>query len=233
MKTRLILLFVTLSFVCFSQENTNNNKFKQLDTDLPTPNSYRSPSGAPGHEYWQQRADYKMNIEIVDSSQVLKGKETITYYNNSPDALTYLWLQMDQNVRAKDSHSYDIRESELDDKMSSNQINRLSPSFEGGFNLTSVVDKEGKPLKYIVNKTMMRIELPQALKTGETFTFKIGWWYNINNTRQVGGRSGYEHFEEDNNNVYVIAQFFPENVQVQRCLWLAKQTISRQGRIYT
>ncbi|NNE13387.1 MAG: M1 family metallopeptidase [Saprospiraceae bacterium] len=206
----LLIIFLSLSVVGLAaQENTNQNKFRQLDNELPTPNTYRSASGAPGHEYWQQRADYDMKITIDDENQKLMGSEKITYYNESPNDLTYMWLQLDQNVRAKDSHSYDIRSSGLSDRMSSGQLNRLTPSFEGGFNLESVTDQNGKALKYTVNKTMMRIELPSTLKPKSSFTFNIKWWYNINNTREIGGRSGYEHFAEDDNNVYVIAQYFP------------------------
>jgi len=196
--------------ICLTaQENTNQNKFKQIEEMLPTPNTYRTASGAPGHEYWQQKADYKMKITIDDENQKLYGDETITYHNESPDQLKYLWIQMDQNVRSKDSHSHDIRSSSISEKMSSGQLDRIDPSFEGGFNIQSIKDKDGKDLKYTVNKTMLRIDLPQVLKPGNNYTFSIMWWYNINNTREIGGRSGYEHFEADSNNVYVIAQYFP------------------------
>jgi len=196
--------------ICLTaQENSNQNKFKQIEEMLPTPNTYRTASGAPGHEYWQQRADYKMKITINDENQKLYGDETITYHNESPDQLKYLWIQMDQNVRSKDSHSHDIRSSSISEKMSSGQLDRIDPSFEGGFNIQSIKNKDGTDLKYTVNKTMLRIDLPQVLKPGNNYTFSIKWWYNINNTREIGGRSGYEHFEADSNNVYVIAQYFP------------------------
>ena len=221
------LLLITFTSVS-AQENINNNKFRQLDNDLPTPNSYRTASGAPGHEYWQQRADYDMKITIDDTETKLYGEETITYHNQSPDDLSYLWLQLDQNVRAKDSHSYDIRSSQLSDKMSTGQIDRMTPDFEGGFNVESVTDQNGKALKYIVNKTMMRIDLPSTLKSKEKYTFKVKWWYNINNTREIGGRSGYEHFDEDDNNVYVIAQYFPRMCMYNDIYgWQNKQFLGR------
>ncbi|NND16933.1 MAG: M1 family metallopeptidase, partial [Eudoraea sp.] len=190
-------------------ENTNTNKFKQLREELPTPNSYRTASGAPGHEYWQQQADYKIHMTLDDENTKMYGEETITYINNSPDALNYLWLQLDQNVRAKDSNSHAISTSEANDRISIGQIKRLNPDFDGGFKITEVSDANGKDLKYTINKTMMRVDLPMELKPGNSFVFNVKWWYNINNTREIGGRSGYEHFEEDGNNVYCIAQFFP------------------------
>jgi len=222
----LLLIFAMSSLV--AQENINNNKFRQLDNDLPTPNSYRSASGAPGHEYWQQRADYDMKIRIDDENQKLFGEETITYHNESPDDLTYLWLQLDQNVRAKDSHTHDIRTSSMRDRMSTGQIDNMTPDFEGGFNIEKVTDNSGKGLKYTINKTMMRIDIPTTLKSKGSYTFKIKWWYNINNTREIGGRSGYEHFEEDDNNVYVIAQYFPRMCMYNDIYgWQNKQFLGR------
>ena len=203
----LLICLLTLSITTLISQDTN--KFRQLGQQLPTPNSYRAASGAPGHEYWQQRADYKMDITIDDENQKLYGEETITYHNESPDDLKYLWVQMDQNVRAKDSHSHDVATNSVRDQMSLRQIDRMAPSFEGGFNVDYVKSSDNANLKYTINATMMRIDLPQVLKSGGKYTFKIKWWYNINNTREIGGRSGYEHFEEDDDNVYVIAQYFP------------------------
>ena len=203
----LLICLLTLSITSLFSQDTN--KFRQLGQELPTPNSYRSASGAPGHEYWQQRADYKMDITIDDENQKLYGEETITYHNESPDELKYLWVQMDQNVRAKDSHSHDVSTNSVNDEMSLRQLERMAPDFEGGFNVDYVKSSDDSNLKYTVNATMMRIELPEALKSGKKYTFKIKWWYNINNTREIGGRSGYEHFAEDDNNVYVIAQYYP------------------------
>jgi len=224
----LTILLLLLSSFCYGQvDNYNQNKFKQLHEELPTPNVYRSASGAPGHEYWQQKADYNIKVEIDDAKQRLTGAETITYYNNSPNALSYLWVQLDQNVRAKDSHSHDIRGSEIKDRMSTIALDRLEPSFDGGFKITAVKNSAGKALKYTINKTMMRIDLPMALKPGAQTSFSIDWWYNINNTKKVGGRSGYEPFD-DGHNVYVIAQFFP-----RMCLyndvygWQNKQFLGR------
>jgi sRNA-binding protein len=202
-----LLLMVTVW--ASAQENTNQNAFRQLNQDLPTPNSYRTASGAPGHEYWQQKADYKMEIRLDDDNQRIYGNETITYHNNSKDQLNYLWLQLDQNVRAKDSDSYKIRQSNLNERTSTRQLSRLSPEFEGGFNIDHVRGANGDDMTYVINKTMMRINLPTPLMPGQNVEFSIKYWYNINDRMKIGGRSGFEYFEEDDNYLYTIAQFFP------------------------
>jgi len=190
---------------------TNTNKFRQLGQELPTPNVYRTASGAPGHEYWQQKADYDMKIHLDDANQRIDGEETITYTNNSPDELRYVWLQLDQNMRALDSDSYKISQSEISDRMSFDDVMKLEPTFDGGFKIESVTSG-GAPLDYTINQTMMRIELPQPLKPGGKFTFSVEWWYNINDRMKIGGRSGYEHFPEEDNYIYTIAQFYPRMV---------------------
>jgi hypothetical protein len=188
------------------------DKFKQLGPELATPNTYRTASGAPGHEYWQQQADYNMKIRLDDEKQRVYGDETVTYKNNSPDVLYYIWLQLDQNLFDKESDTWKVEQARIDDKMSMNDLVDLEPWFDGGFKLDYVQDASGKALKYTVNKTMMRIDLPQPLKPGSTFSFKIKWWYNINDRMRLGGRSGYEYFEEDKNYLYTIAQFYPRMV---------------------
>lgn len=203
-------LTLFISSIATAQEDFDfKDKFKQLEQLLPTPNTYRTASGAPGSEYWQQKVDYVMNVEINEDKHTLTGSEKITYHNNSPDVLEYLWLQLDQNVRAKHSDSYKIRESSLKERSSVSRLKGMIPSFEGGFNITQVTDNQGNNLNYTINKTMMRIDLPQPVAPGKSVSFNIDWWYNINNRMKVGGRSGYELFEEENNALYTIAQFFP------------------------
>ncbi len=209
MKIFSFILLLILPGLIWAQSNTNQDPFRQLKTDLPTPNSYRTASGAPGHEYYQQQADYIISMELKEDINQLHGKETVTYHNNSPDQLSYLWLQLDQNMRSKESDTYKISTFSVPERVSTNMLSRMENQFDGGFNITKVADENGKPLSYHVVKTMMRIDLPTPIKSGETYTFKIDWWYNINNHRKDGGRSGYEHFEKDGNNAYVIAQFFP------------------------
>jgi hypothetical protein len=206
-------LFLSLSLiivVCLpGQIDLQKDKFRQLKEELATPNVYRTASGAPGHEYWQQKADYVMEIKLDDENQRVYGSETITYYNQSPDPLSYLWLQLDQNVRALDSNSPLAQPSNIDDRKSFRELGRLHREFNGGFKLEYVNDKNGKPLAYTVNKTMLRIDLADALLPGETFDLSIKWWYNINDRKKIGGRSGLEYFEDDDNYLYTIAQFFP------------------------
>ena len=209
--------------------NINDNKFRQLGpADLPTPNVYRNAAGAPGHMYWQNEADYDMKIRLDDENQRVYGEEVITYHNNSPDALDYLWVQLDQNMRAKDSETYATRTSKLDDKMSSRALSSINPTFDGGFKLDYVKYGDGKPAAYKVNNTMMRVDLPTALKPGESTELQIKWWYNINNRMEIGGRSGYEYFEEDDNYLYTIAQFFPRMaVYSDEDGWQNKQFLGR------
>lgn len=202
------LVMMIASVAIAQQPNTNQNKFRQLKQELATPNVYRTASGAPGHEYWQQKADYVMDIELDDEKQRIYGEETITYYNNSPDPLKYIWVQLDQNMRAKDSDTYKISTSKLSDRVTSGTLERLEPTFDGGFKLDYVKDANGKDLPHTINKTMMRVDLPMVLKPGESYAFKIKWWYNINDGLK-GGRSGYEFFPEDENYMYSIAQFYP------------------------
>ena len=199
-----LLLLVVIS------TNAQSDKFSQLYDLLPTPNVYRTAAGAPGHQYYQQKADYKMKISIDDKTQKLTGSETITYTNYSPDQLEYLWVQLDQNVREQGSDRSLIQSKAIaESKMSFNDIKRLHNSFDGGFKVEKVYNTDGSDLGFALNKTMMRINLDKPLKSGESFSFSIDWWYNINNRSEIGGRSGYEYFEEEDNYIYTIAQFFP------------------------
>lgn len=185
------------------------SKFRQLQQDLPTPNVYRTASGAPGHQYYQQKADYVMDIELDDEQQRIYGSSTITYTNNSPDALRYLWLQMDQNMRAKDSDTQKTATQNMKEKMTPSDLKRLEWDFDGGFKMEYVKDATGNDLPYTVVNTMMRVDLPTELKPGGKVSIKVKWWYNINDRMKIGGRSGYEYFPEDGNYLYTIAQFFP------------------------
>ncbi len=207
------LLLAALVFAClmgYGQDDKKwKGKFEQLQSELPTPTEYRSASGAPGVKYWQQKADYVINAELNDENQSLTGAETITYYNNSPDVLKYLWLQLDQNILAKNNATTASLSTRMTDTLNTMQLYRRSVEFDGGHKIKSVKDASGNALNYSVNLTMMRIELPQPLKTGEKFTFSIEWSYNIGNRQIDGQRSGWEYFPEDKNYIYTIAQWFP------------------------
>ncbi len=189
----------------------NQSKFKQMYEEFATPNMYRSASGTPGPNYYQQQADYKMDIELDDKNARIYGEETITYHNNAPEALEFLWLQLDQNVRAKDSKSPLRNGNGLKDAYVPDAFSRefMGGKFDGGFKIAFVKDANGNPLPYTINQTMMRVDLASPLKSGEKFSFDIKWWYNIPNHTIDRARSGYEYFEKDGNRSYVIAQFFP------------------------
>ncbi|MCG8407897.1 MAG: M1 family metallopeptidase, partial [Phycisphaerales bacterium] len=196
-----------------AQEKKHEGKFEQLGTQLPTPNTYRTGSGAPGRDYWQQKADYVIDVELDDQTQTINGSETITYTNNSPDVLTYLWVQLDQNVRAKDSNSPKIRSSRIyRDSIPAKAFQSYTigeTGYEGGYNIKAVKDQNNKALPHLINKTMMRVELPQAMNTGDQFTFSIDWSYKIYDRMMEDGRGGYEYFPEDGNYSYSCAQWFP------------------------
>ena len=214
---KLSVLFITISMSAQQQPTSdkqterNPDKFKQMYDLLATPNMYRTASGAPGPEYYQQQADYKMDIELDDKNTKIYGKETITYTNNAKEALDYLWVQLDQNQQSRKSLSPLVENQSTPLVIPAQSFSRkyLEEDFDGGFNIEYVVDAAGKPVAHTINQTMMRIELPKPLKKGEKFVFSIKWWYNINNYLVDGGRSGYEPFEKDGNNLYVIAQFYP------------------------
>ncbi|WP_140938194.1 M1 family metallopeptidase [Sphingobacterium lumbrici] len=190
--------------------SNHGNKFEQLGTLVTDPNIFRTASGAPGAMYWQQKADYVIDVEIDDENQVLTGSETITYFNNSPDPLSYLWLQLDDNEHADDAENKRFDESSLRARMSVEQLNKLVPTEKGyGVKIKKVVDVAGKELPYTINYTMMRIDLMTPLKPGSKFVFKIDWDIKINNRIEEGGRAGYEYFAEDSNYLYTIAQWYP------------------------
>ena len=193
------------------QGHTNNSKFKQLYDQFADPNRYHNASGAPGVDYYQQKVDYLMDIELDDAASKLYGEETITYTNNSPDQLPYLWLQLDQNIRKSDAPNLEKNGAgnSVTVRPSSFVSDFINNPFDGGFNIEWVTDETGKALKYTINQTMMRVDLPEAIAPGQTYVFKIKWWYNINDHVEKRGRSGFEFFPKDGNKAYVIAQFFP------------------------
>lgn len=214
MKKITIAVLFLMPLMVFGQYE-KGRKFEQLGTTLPSPNQYRTGSGAPGPDYWQQQADYNIAVELDDENQKVTGSETITYTNNSPSTLKYLWLQLDQNVRKNNSVGSQVNGSQrISDRAKSVsgafvQSTTGDYGYDGGFKLQSVTDVAGNELTHLVNNTMMKVSLPQPLKTGESYSFKISWYYNVNNRATRGGRSGYEYFEEDKNYLYTIAQFYP------------------------
>jgi hypothetical protein len=192
--------------------SNHGNKFEQLGTILNTPNEQRTASGAPGVKYWQQRADYNIKCELDEKNLTLTGAETITYYNNSPDVLTYIWIQLDENEHSSLRNANYQSSSRMPVGASSTQVDNLSAKQGAdnglGISITSLTDAVGKKLSYTINKTMMRIEVP-ALKSGAQFVFNIGWNYKISDRLTVGGRGGYEFFPQDGNYLFTMAQWYP------------------------
>ncbi|KQV54012.1 MULTISPECIES: M1 family metallopeptidase [unclassified Duganella] len=198
-----------------------DDKFRQLEELLPAANQYRTASGAPGHAYWQQRADYTIRATLDEANRAISGSGQVTYHNNSPDTLHYLWLQLDQNIYKSDSdarmtmtapsrEAWGRAKSDEEGMKYDGLRNILAGrDFDGGFKIASVKGPGGAPLKTTINRTMMRIELQQPLKPGEKFNFSIDWTYKINEQKVLGGRSGYEYFAEDKNALFEIAQWFP------------------------
>ncbi|WP_342117763.1 M1 family metallopeptidase [Pseudoduganella sp. OTU4001] len=198
-----------------------DDKFRQLEELLPSANQYRTASGAPGHAYWQQRADYTIRATLDEANRAISGSGQVTYHNNSPDTLHYLWLQLDQNIYKSNSDARmtmtapsreawgRARSDEEGMKFEGLRNILAGRDFDGGFKIGAVKAAGGAPLKFTVNQTMMRIDLQQPLKPGEKFTFSIDWSYKINEQKVLGGRSGYEYFAEDKNALFEIAQWFP------------------------
>ncbi|GAA4812577.1 M1 family metallopeptidase [Litoribaculum gwangyangense] len=215
--TYFIISIFLVSTGLFAQEetkpqgHTDQNKFRQMKDLLATPNETRTASGAPGYAYTQQKVDYIINVSLDENKNRIYGDEKITYHNNSKDYLEYLWIQLDQNMRAKDSKTPDINSESFNvpfNGAKSFTNANLKERFDGGFNIEYVKNEDGSNLSHSINQTMMRINLSKPLAPGEIFKFQIKWWYNINDINVDGGRSGLETFPDGNNN-YTIAQFYP------------------------
>ncbi|MCC3157974.1 M1 family metallopeptidase [Hymenobacter sp. 15J16-1T3B] len=191
--------------------HSGTDKFAQLGTELPTPNSFRTASGAPGKDYWQQRADYNIRVTLNDDNQSITGSEDITYTNLSPDKLSYLWLQLDANIYAPNSMTALTQTAELRDRMSFGALEYIQRTgFDGSFKIDDIRMKGGSSqLPHTINYTMMRVDLPRPLAPKQAVTFTVKWHYTVNDQTKLGGRSGYEYFPEDKNYLYEIAQFYP------------------------
>ncbi|MCX8491506.1 MAG: M1 family metallopeptidase [Cyclobacteriaceae bacterium] len=205
------IVFVVLALPAFTQEKWQG-KFEQLDQVLPTPNSYRSASGAPGVNYWQQRADYDIDVELNDETQLITGEETITYYNNAPEELRFLWLQLDQNNLSKGNMTNRTATNRVRDSIPAKFFPLANDTYgyDGGFKIKSVKDATtGKDLSFIINHTMLRVDLPAPMKKGDKYSFKIEWSFTEKDRVMFSERGGYEYFPEDGNYLYAEAQWFP------------------------
>jgi len=205
-----VMLFAMPSQAQWSEQN-HAERFEQLGPMLRSPNVYRTASGAPGHMYWQQKADHEIEVELNDENQSIKGWQKITYYNNSPDPLKYLWIQLDQNERAADSNTPKIAESRINPRMSLRQIEGiLWHDLDLGYKILSVKDMAGNDIPVTIVQTMMRVDLPEPLMPGQQTEFTMDWTFNIHDRMSfIGGRPGYEYFPKDGNYLYTMAEWFP------------------------
>ncbi len=208
-----LAILLLCSFAGFAQQTEQNHaeRFEQLGSSLRSPNVYRTASGAPGHMYWQQKADHEIVVELNDEKQSIKGWQKVTYHNYSPDPLSYLWIQLDQNERAKDSNTPKVAESKISPNMSMTQIQGiLWHDQDLGYKIISVKDMSGKDIPVTINKTMMRVNLSEPLKPGAKIEFTMDWTFNIHDRMSfIGGRPGYEYFAKDGNYLYTMAEWFP------------------------
>ncbi len=220
MNNRILLLLLLACTAAVAQQPTQDKprwqgKFEQLGQMLPTPNEYRTGSGAPGPKYWQQQADYDIQVDLNDDTHVITGSETITYHNNSPDVLKYLWMQLDQNILSRDNMTDKTKTNVLRDSTNTMQLQGdldLYGNYEGGYKIAAVKGADGKALPYFINNTMMRVDPPAPLRPGEKITFSVDWSYNVSdrlNEDEVGRRGGMEYFPEDGNYIYAITHWFP------------------------
>ena len=237
-KRTVSLLILSMVATCLNAQPLPNPKhsdtldrFYQIDAWLPTPNSFRTASGAPGPSYWQQRADYKIDVTLNDEKQRIEGTVNIDYHNKSPHTLRYLWVQLEQNAFRPDSDANQTRRApSLSPRVSYQAMNSLLSrmTFDGGYKIESVKDGEGKPIDHRVVKTMMRLDLKHPLKPGESTHLSIKYAYNIVDSRIIRARGGYEYFEEDDNYLYEIAQWYPRVVAYTDYTgWQHKQFLGR------
>ena len=190
------------------------DKFRQLDEDFPTPTEVRLASGAPGPAYWQQNVDYEISVELDEEARRLTGSQTVTYTNNSPHTLPYLWMQLDQNRFAADSFDNLTRTSSDNGTIAYYNVRRAGAleDLDGGYTITNVKSEDGERLSHSINDTNMRINLPEPLQPGETISFSLDFKFNMYDTGVIGGRAGYECFDgedEDGNCIFLAAQWFP------------------------
>lgn len=213
MKRLCLLLSAALS-VAAAESGTPVGKFQQLDSSVPSPTQQRIASGAPGAAYWQNRADYDIDVELDDEKRTITAEATVTYHNDSPDALTYLWVQLDQNYLSHNADSRAVPNTKrgVDPaKISYAALDRLLAyeEYDGEMKISKLTDAKGENLPHSIVKTMLRLDLEQPLAAGAQFVFKIAWSYPINDHKRISARTGYEFFEEDGNCIYTIAQWFP------------------------
>lgn len=211
---QLSVLIISILFFSNLQSQTQpwQGKFEPIDQLITPPNTYRTASGAPGKAYWQQRANYTIKATIDEKNNTLSGEETITYFNNSPDDLSYLWIQLEQNVNKKENEDFGDINNNVKEGINTRQMQFLTRAidFPAGYSIKYIKDTNGNNLKTLVNNTMMKVKLNEPLKSGNSFSFSMAWSYPITDrSMYLLSREGYEYFPEDDNTVYLIAHWFP------------------------
>ena len=204
--------FASAQFLPNSKHSDPTDRFMQLDSWMPTPTQFRTASGAPGPLYWQQRADYEIDVTIDDENQRLEGNCGITYHNRSPHSLKYIWIQLDQNRFRPDSDGNAIQTApSMSGRVPFRSLKGIFSriAFDGGYTVDAVSDADGKDLEHVVVKTMMRIDLEKPLAPGASTEFEIKYSFNIVDAKVIRARGGYEFFEKDKNYIYEMAQWFP------------------------
>jgi len=194
---------------------TYEDKFRQFEgEDWPTPNEYRAASGAPGHNYWQQQVDYVIDVRLDEDAKALTASQRITYHNNSPDTLTYLWILLDQQ---------DMAEGSMANVASPSSSSETYQFFEalgfergqtwaGGFQNITVKGTDGRPLNFTQVDALLRVDLPRPLAPGERISFDMTYAMPFAQTMVTGARSGYECFPGSTpagNCIFQAAQWFP------------------------
>ena len=224
-------LIATQSVAAIKQTKGDfEDKFRQLDEVLPTPNVYRNAAGEPGHEYWQQQVDYKIKVKLDEEKRRLEASEQIRYQNNSPDTLKYLWIQLDQNKFRDDSMSAltttfggignrgpatKAAKGKKPAKMSLGALRRqhFVDDNELGYTISDIKDSEGNALRHVIVGTLMRVDLAKPLAPGQSVDFSLNFAFNIVEENAVSARAGYEHFPDDaregGNDIFLLAQWFP------------------------
>ncbi|MCY1721804.1 M1 family metallopeptidase [Prolixibacteraceae bacterium Z1-6] len=227
-KILVLVLIIACKGITLAQQHTNQNMFRQLIEELPTPNGFRTATGHPGPDYFQQQVDYNMDIRLDEGSKSVSGIATISYHNNSPETLNYLWLQLDQNIREPNSLRSKIEQGKMSGSVKMSTLKRMNNNFDGGFKITSVTDEKGNDLETIKNHTILKVILPKSLPSGAKTNINIEWHYKLNNIKEMWGRSGYNEAENGSGNVFAIAQFYPRLCVFNDIGWQIKQFVGAE-----
>ena len=247
-----LLSLVTVTAANASVNQTKGDfvdKFRQLDESLPTPNVYRNAAGEPGHQYWQQQVDYKIRATLDEDKRRIEASQDITYHNNSPDTLKYLWMQLEQNKFRDDSMSAKTTTfggigsrgpttiagtTSKPAQLSLDALRRQQFVDDNvlGYDITAVTDNQGNKLHYVIVGTNMRIDLAEKLTPKSKLKFSIAYNFNIVEEDAVSARSGYEHFADDarkgGNDIFLLAQWFPRlHAYTDYEAWTNKEFIGR------